>query len=260
MLQTSGRILRSRRELLAFPILAGAVSIVVVIGLTSLAGLLAVYDAFSAPVLVLVPVGYFAVAYVTVFFNAALVSQADVALRGGDPSVAAGVGAAAQKWARLVPWAITAATVSGVLRMLRDRASVLQDLLVGAVGVAWDAVTFLVLPKLVFENSDFAGTVRSAASELRDTWGENVIGTVSLGTIRFVLAVPGLVMIWLGGYVGGTAEGIAFISGAVWLVGSTILVAALNGIYQAALYRFIKDGRAAGAFGATDLQAAFVAG
>ncbi len=43
----------------------------------------------------------------------------------------------------------------------------------------------------------------------------------------------------------------------VWVLFLSVLLSALGGVYQTALYRFAADGTVPGAFAATDLEDAF---
>lgn len=206
------------------------------------------------------PVGvYFAMAYVTVFCNAALISQAHIALRGGDPSVAAGLRAAGSKWLRIVPWALISATVSWLLRWTRKQAEGAMVLLTDTAGTAWQVIVFLVLPKLVLEDRRTLEAIKNSASSLRNTWGENVVGNASLGLFGIVLALPGAGLIFLANKLSGAALWILFAVGVVWLLATVAVTAALTGIYQTALYQFARDGSVPESFATTDLPRAFIA-
>ena len=55
---------------------------------------------------------YVVLAYITIFFNAALVSAAHERLGGGDPTIGSALRGAASRAGKILPWAIISATVS----------------------------------------------------------------------------------------------------------------------------------------------------
>lgn len=260
MMKTSAGVLRSRKELAVFPIISGAVSVVVAASFILPIFLTAQASDFepNAGTYLLGALFYLVTAYVTIFFNAALISQADVALKGGDPSVADGLRVAGSKWLRILPWAILSATVSQLIRVVQDRLGFLGTLLGGIAGLAWQVVTFLVLPKLVLEDRGVVEAIKGSAASLKRTWGENVVGNAGLGLIGFIVALPGVGMIALGAAQGGSLLFALGALGVLWLLAAAIVVAALSGIYQTALYRFASDGQEPPSFAGSGLGNAFV--
>ncbi len=62
----------------------------------------------------------------------------------------------------------------------------------------------------------------------------------------------------LGAFSGsGIALGVAILVGVVWLVGVSVVLAALNAIFQTALYHYAADGQTLGPFGHGALATAF---
>ena len=98
---------------------------------------------------VLGAIGYLAITYVLVFFNAALVWAADKRLRGETVTIGEAVHAAGARAHVLLPWAVLSATVSIVLRAIEERAGIIGRIVGSLIGLAWSLVTFLVLPVLV---------------------------------------------------------------------------------------------------------------
>lgn len=260
MMKTSARVLRSRKELAVFPIISGAVSVVVAasfivpIVLTARGG-----DDFqpTTGTYLLTGLFYLVSAYVTIFFNAALISQADVALKGGDPSVADGLKVAGSKWLRILPWAVLSATVSQLIRVIQDRLGFLGSLIGGVAGLAWQVVTFLVLPKLVLEDRGVVEAIKGSAASLKRTWGENLVGNAGLGVFGFLAALPAFGLFALGVKLGGSMLFVLIGLGVLWLLAVAIVIAALSGIYQTALYRFATDGQEPPSFAGSGLGNAF---
>ena len=89
--------------------------------------------------------------FVIVFFNTALVGAATIRLQGGDPTLRDGLQLAwARKWV-IFQWALLAATVGMILRMIEGRSSLTGKLIAGLIGLAWTLASFLVVPILSFE-------------------------------------------------------------------------------------------------------------
>ncbi len=262
MFRASLRVLNARRELALFPLLSGIATLFVAAGFL-VPGLLASRHSIGngdqlRPVsYLLFFAGYLALAYVTIFFQAALVSQADIALRGGDPSVAGGLEAARRKAGAMLPWALLSATVSVILRNLEDRAGVLGRYAVGLVGIAWSLVTYLVVPILVLENLTVGAALRGSSQLFKRTWGENVVGNAGVGLISFLVSLPGIAVFALGVSAGGSAGIVLMVPGGMWLLAVAVVASALSGIYQTALYRYAASGSVAPAFADANLRRAF---
>lgn len=260
MFKTSAAVLRSRRELATFPILSGVVNAIVLVAL----GLLIVASNRTGPDLRYVTYGlmaatYVIIAYVTIFFNAALISQADIALRGGDPSVVAGIGVAASKWVRLIPWALTTAVVSYLLRGMRGNGQSIVRRFTGVAGVAWQVVSFFVLPKLVLEDRSFVETVRDSGRSLKETWGENATGNLGLVLLKIVLVAPAAFIFGFAFRLSGVGVLMGVAVAALWLLAALTTIAALTGVYQTALYQYMCERRSPEAFAGTDLRNALSA-
>lgn len=260
MFKTSAAVLKSRKELAVFPVLSGVASVGVTVTFIVPIVVSNLWDRSSVTTYLLFGLMYLASAFVTIFFNAALISQADVALRGGDPSVAGGIGAVARKWPRILVWAVVSATVSQLLRMLQDRVGFVGTILSGLAGAAWQVVTYLVLPTMVLADRGVVDAVKESGERMKRTWGENVVGNAGLGIFGFLLALPGVLLIIAGFWLIGTslvAALLVALLGIAAIITSTVIVAALSGIYQTALYRFTVDGTVPLAFATTDLNHAF---
>ncbi|MFD4456996.1 DUF6159 family protein [Nocardia sp. NPDC058480] len=260
MFKTSAAVLKSRKELAVFPVISGVASVAVTA--TFIVPIVAtdLWDTSSAATYVLFGLMYLASAFVTVFFNAALISQADVALRGGDPSVAGGISIAAGKWPRILVWAAISATVSQLLRVLQDRVGFLGTILAAIAGTAWQVISYLVLPKMVLADRGVVDAVKDSAAAMKRTWGENVVGNAGLGIFGFLLAVPGVLLIIASVSILGSnvvAALMVLLVGIAWLIVAAVAVSALSGIYQTALYRFSVDGIVPGAFAEARLAEAF---
>ncbi len=262
LIKSSWRVLKADKELLVLPVMSGIASVIV--AASFLAPILATED-LGPETESLSPIGwvllflmYVALAYVTIFFNAALVSAAHERLGGGDPTLGSALRSAASRAGRILPWAIVSATVSVILRSIEERAGVVGRIVVGLVGMAWAVVTFLVLPIIVIEGAGVGQAVKKSAGLFKQTWGENVAARVGFGLIGFLAGLPAFAVIALGVYAGGAAFAAGLVVGVLWIIAVTVVLAALNVIFQTALYHYaVGDGHAGAYFSPEIMRSAF---
>ncbi len=245
-------ILKSDKELLLLPVCSGIfcvlVSVVVLGGgglllgpqnwqLTASAG-----SRHSVPqsVWVCLFVFYLADYFVITFFNVALVSAASSRLAGGHAKLNDGLETAWKRKGKILQWAFLSATVGVLLRMIAERAGWLGRLVGGMTGMAWTLASYFVVPVLVAEDVGPAEALQRSADLFRQTWGEEVAGGFSFGLIFTLLALPALALPFLGKNLGttGVVAGIA-LAVLYWLALS-VVSAAVQGIFVAALYRYAK--------------------
>jgi hypothetical protein len=260
--KTSWAVLRSDPTLAVYPVVGGIVSLVALIAFAALVAVTGGVtddstEGLEAMGYVFAVLGYLVLAFISVYFQAALVAAADVRLRGGDPTLGGGFSAATGRSSRLLPWAIVVATVSIIVRWLEDRGFVGQ-IVGGLFGAAWSVVTFLAIPVIVLENVGPVGALKRSGQLLRRTWGENILAQLGFGLLGLVLSLPGIAIIGLGFLIGGAAAiATAVVVGGAMLVVVTVALSALSGIYRTALYRYVVDGTAPAAFAGVDLAHAF---
>ena len=202
---------------------------------------------------------YVVLAYVTIFFNAALVSAAHERLGGGDPTLGSALAGAASRAGKILPWAIVSATVSTILRAIEERAGFIGQLVAGLARVAWAVVTFLVLPIIVIEGIGVGDAIKKSSQLFKQTWGENLAAQVGFGLLGFLAVLPGIAIVALAAFSGsGAVLGAGIAVGVVWIVLVAVVIAALGVVFQTALYHFAIDGSLpAGSFSQTTMVAAF---
>jgi hypothetical protein len=206
---------------------------------------------------VLLGIMYVALAFITIFFNAALVHAANERMAGGDPGVGSAIRGAMVRVHRIFPWALISATVSVILRAIEERAGLIGRLIGAVAGIAWSLVTFLVIPVLVIEDIGVGKALKRSAEMFKRTWGENMAAQVGFGLIGFLLILPAFPVIGYGFYSGGATGVVLIAIGFAWILLVVLVLAALNGIFQTALYRYAA-GEGAEAFGEAAMASAFI--
>ena len=264
----SFRILKSDKELMWLPV-ASAISCIVATVIIFGAGALLVlplgsmpHDAAAqkllyqqmSPFLLLF---YIATYSIAIYFNVALVSIASNRLAGGQATLNDGLQAAWKRKWRILQWALVAATVGILLRMLERRASFIGRIVVGLIGFAWTLASFFVVPLLAAEDVGPMEALYRSAEIFRNTWGEEVVGGFSFGLIFFLLALPGALLPLLGAQYGTNAMLAGLALAILYWVLLSVISSASQGIFVAALYRYATTRQISGGFSGDDLTGAW---
>ncbi|MEO6801463.1 MAG: DUF6159 family protein [Rhodanobacter sp.] len=271
LMKASAAVLRSDKSLLIFPLLSGlstllvAASFLIPIGVMAIGGEHAGQD-FHERMSVgayLLMFGFYLVQYsVIIFFQTALTGVALMHLRGEPTSVGAGFVLARAKLPQILGYALIAATVGLILRMIQERLGLVGRFVIGLIGLAWTVATFLVVPVLASKDVGPVDAVKHSVELLKRSWGENLIGNGGIGIVFGLLLV--LAMLVGGALVVGAVvlqSGSAIVLAAVVTVTGLVLLgliqSSLQGIYAAALYRYAETGEASVGFDQALLQQAF---
>lgn len=268
LVKASWRVLLADKELMVFPLVAFLASIVVLITFavpTVLAGVLdsAVANGELGIFSYIVAFLFYAVMYfVTIFANSALVGAAMIRLEGGDPTVSDGFRIAFSKIDTIFGYAIIAATVGTILRMISERSGAIGRIVVSLVGFVWNVATFLVVPVLVMEKVGPLEAVKRSGGLLKETWGEQIVGNLSVGFIFGLISflvilagVPLVILAVMSGSVGLIVTAVAVVI--LLLMGISLVSSTLSGIYTAAVYRYATTGDTGGYFEADMVKDAF---
>lgn len=259
--KASWEVLKKDKELVVLPIVSVIASLIVAatfLGPLLATGGLDTEGQMGPASYVVLFLMYVALAYVTIFFNAALVSAAHERLGGGDPTLGSALAGARSRAGKILPWAIVSATVSIILRAIEERAGFIGQIVAGIAGMAWSVVTFLVLPIIVIEGIGVGDAVKKSGNLFRQTWGENLAAQVGFSIIGFVAVIPAVAVVVLGAIAGGAVLGVTIALAVLWMIVVAVVLAALSGIFQTALYHYAVDGQVpSGYFPSEALSSAF---
>jgi hypothetical protein len=260
---TSWDILMQDKKLLAFPILSGIISILVL--LTFILPLLATGAfmgmvpggqlAYYAVLFVFYVVSYF----VVIFFNTALISCVNAKLQGKEMSVTEGLSVSARHLPSILAWALVSATVGLILHLLHERSGWIGQIIVSLLGGAWGLITFFVVPVLILEDKGVVDAVKESVSLIRRTWGESIVGSGGIAVIFVIIGAIGFVGVIITLLLGNVVLfGIALAAFLVLVVILAVLAAAMQGIFVTALYTYAKTGTVPQAFERDLIQNAFI--
>ena len=197
---------------------------------------------------------YVVLSFVAIFFNAAVIGAATERLEGREASISIGLALARRHFGQIFVWAVITATVGMVLRTIQERAGIFGRILGGLLGVAWNAITFFVVPVLLSEPLTATEAIKRSAAIFKERWGEQFVGNGAIGIAVFLIGVAVAVPLIL-------VTSVAPVVGIPLLVVAILAVAAAgtacSGVFNAALYRYATTGDPSGAFSPEDLNASF---
>jgi hypothetical protein len=271
LMKASATVLRSDKSLLVFPLLSGlctllvAASFLIPVVVMTVGGEHAGQDfnqRMSAGAYLLMFAFYLVQYFVIIFFQTALTGVALMHLRGEPTSVAAGFALARSRLPHIFGYALIAATVGLVLRMIQERLGLIGRLVVGFLGLAWTVATFLVVPILASEDVGPVDAVKRSVELLKRSWGENLIGNGGIGVVFGLLMVVAMLVgaVLIGGAVALQSVVAIVLAVTVVVLGFILLglvQSSLQGIYSAALYRYAEAGEASVGFDQALLEQAF---
>jgi hypothetical protein len=247
-------VLRADKEIALLPVLS-AVVLVLTVGPLAGGGVLLTGlregaepgPAHYALALIVYVVGYF----VTIYFNAAVVACARIRFEGRDPTLRDGLAKAWERKLPIIQWSLVAATVGMIIRALRRRADGIVDrLILGGIGLAWNAASYFVVPVIVETGAGPIDALRDSGATIRETWGEAFAGEAGAGFVFLLMGLGLLVVALAPGLIVGS--GTLLLAGlVVLLVGGVLLAvsfAAVDGILKAALYRYAETGEVPSGF------------
>ena len=251
LVKASWAVLRADKELIVFPLVSAGVSFIVLLTFAVPMLLSGMFEAMFAEEFGAVRIVGYAVAFVfylvqyfvIIFFNTALIGAAMIRLDGGDPTVRDGLRIAWEHIGVIFGYAMISATVGLILRWLARR-GVIGRLVSSLIGLAWGLATFLVIPILVVEDVGPVEGVKRSAKMLRETWGEQIAGNISIGLVFglliFLTVLAGTVVTI--GLAILTESVVLMVLSASLSIGVTavliLISSTLSGIYSAAVYRF----------------------
>jgi len=263
LIKESWRVISLDKEILLFPVLSGVALLIIL--LSFVVPVLTVGD-FSGGVPVfsdgLLLVGlflfYLLCYFVVIYFNTALITCARIRLTGGNPVFMDGIRNANAHIVPIFIWAMISATVGLVLHLIQERAGFIGQIIIGLIGAAWSLITYFAIPVIIFEEKGPVAAIKQSASLFRKTWGETLVGQVSIGIVFIILGIVGLIPVVLALMSGSMV--LFFLLLAVFIIYLAILMvigSSLQGVYNTALYLYATTGNVPEAYSKELVENAF---
>ena len=242
--RTSFTVLKENNQLIVFPILS-SISILLILGsfVTALmAGSgweLSAITGYSRGAQYLVTFLFYLVNYfVVVFFNMALMHCTKLYFDGKEVSIAAGLRFSVSRIGTILSWALFAATVGTVLKMIQDQLGWLGKVLISVIGWAWSIATFFVVPVLAYENVGPFEALKRSSSIMKNKWGESLAANFSIGLVNFIAILCVGIVAFIIGAIINPIVGIAIF--AIAFLAILAISSALNSIFICAVYNDIN--------------------
>jgi hypothetical protein len=262
LLRSTWGVLKQHKSLIAFPIISGITTIVLIAALIVPAYFLtgASNHQINNPALfyIFFFIFYFIGSFIVIFFNTGLIACSQQALRGEQPDFGYGMSVAKKNLGKIAVWALVSATVGMILRMIRERMGIFGAILAGVIGFAWNLIVFFVIPVFVFQGFGVINSIKESASLFKRTWGENMVARFSLGLIFMMLGLVGIIPIILAVFTKNAVViiGVVGLVLVYWTI-LAVLSAALSGILATALYDFAITGQVPPAYSHNAIAGAF---
>ncbi len=268
LVKASWRVLKADKELIIFPIVSTIGTIIVTVLFAIPMAFAGIFDHITNDQIgigeMIVGFAFYLIMYfVVIFSNTALVGAALIRLRGGDPTLRDGFNIAVDHLPQILGYAAISATVGVILRAIQERGGIVGKIAGGLLGMAWNVITYLVVPILVVENVGPVEAVKRSTGYLKRTWGEQLIGNFSIGLVFGLLTVAAVLVIGVPVMIIAAATGSAVLIGlgvlliVLLVAGISLISSTLNGIYVAALYQYASEGATSSYFSPDMIQGAF---
>jgi hypothetical protein len=183
--------------------------------------------------------GYYVVNYfIIVFFNTALVHCTHLYFKGEEVTIRKGLQFSMSRIGVIFSWAVFAATVGTLLRILQDNLGWIGKIITGLIGIVWSVTTFFVVPVIAYENLGPLAAFKRSATLMKEKWGESLGATFSFGLVQFVaillLAIPSFA---LGYLIHPIAAIVLFVLGVFTIL---VVMSAAKTIFISAVYHNIN--------------------
>ena len=236
----SFKILKENKQLIIFPILSG-ISMILILGSFGTAFFASagwnVDNINNDDPLVnyaAVFLFYFVNYFVVVFFNTALIHCTRFYFRGEGASVSAGLKFAMSRLGAIISWALFAATVGTLLKVIQENVGWLGKIITGLIGVIWSIATFFVVPVIAYEDAGPLQAFKRSAQLMKEKWGESLASTFSLGLIQFFAVIIVAIPLFIIGSLIHVLAGIALALLGILLVAA--IMSATQTIFVSAVY------------------------
>jgi hypothetical protein len=258
LIQQSWQVLKLDKELLLFPLFSGIACLLVMASFavplwtSGYADVLmeanekGINQADQVIGYVVMFAYYFVNYFVIVFFNSALIACAVIRFKGGNPNLGDGFSAAFSRLPQIASWALVAATVGMILKIIESRSEKVGRIVVSLLGMGWSAITYFVVPVIVVEGTGPIEATKRSFGVLKRTWGEALVTNFGIGLVVFLASLIAAIPIVVGvvaiasEYV---AMGIiALVFGILAFLLVSLISSALSSIIIGALYLYASEG------------------
>lgn len=204
---------------------------------------------------------YMVVYTISIYFNVALTGAVFKELDGGTATVQEGLAIANSKIGLILQYAAISATVGVVLNAVRERGGLIGNIAASLFGMAWNLVTFFVVPLLVLEDKSVIDLIRDSGRMLKATFGEQVVGGFGVGSVIGLMTlgiiIVGILLTVLLSGISTLLMGIVIVLTVVSVVVISLIGSTLSSIYRVLVFRYAQTGTVPSDMDISLLQGAF---
>src|SRR4051812_7907873 len=129
---------------------------------------------------------YFANYFVIVFFNVALMHCTRMYFKGNNVNLRDGLNYSISRIWAIFSWALFAATVGTILRILQENMGKVGRIIIGIIGIVWNVATFFVVLIIAYEKGNAIHAFKRSAQLMNEKWGEKIGASFSFRLIQFL--------------------------------------------------------------------------
>ena len=241
----SFKVLKENKQLIIFPVLSG-ISLVLIMGSFVLVFLGVngwsdenVEDPGTVGNYLSLFLFYLVNYFIVVFFNMGLIHCTRLYFRGEEVSINAGLRFSLSRIGTIFSWAVFAATVGTILRIIQEESGFIGKIITGIIGIVWNIATFFVVPVIAYEDLGPIAAFKRSSQLMKQKWGESLGATFSFGLIQFLAMIVLVIPLFFIGNMIHPIGGIALALMGVFII-ATIFSAAQT-IFVSAVYHNIND-------------------
>ncbi|TKK67508.1 hypothetical protein FC093_14565 [Ilyomonas limi] len=191
----SFKVLKANKQLIVFPILSGFSLLLVTASFFTAALAKSGWEVSSmghyskAVQYGLLFLFYFVNYFVIVFFNVALMHCTRMYFKGEEVNLREGLNYSISRLWAIFSWALFAATVGALLRIMQENVGKIGKIIIGLIGIVWNVATFFVVPIIAYENGNALYAFKRSAQMMKEKWGEKIGASFSFGLMQFIAII-----------------------------------------------------------------------
>ena len=259
LLQASFSVLREDPELLVFP--AVAMALTLLLGALSFALSISHGDGSrNAKDLIFFAslVAGYPITFVSLYCGVALAAVLAGRLDGKPLTTRDGWLAARERVGIIAAWTLMVCTVGAALRLIERYVPLGGKIVAAIVDLSWTLATMFAVPVLAYENLGPTAVLRRSARIFRQRWGMQVGGVVGISIASVFLYVPFIVLLVAGVASAGATGVFLTVLGGAGLFGAIAVQSAMDQVFRVFVYRSaVGLDTTGGPFSPSDLQAPF---
>lgn len=206
---------------------------------------------------IVVLIAYLGIAFVTVFFNVALMGSTDISMSERDSKFRDGFNIAVRSIPSILIWSVLSSTV-GVIVSILDREKHISKLLRKVLGAAWSILTYFTVAVVVLEKRFIFPAMHRSVNVMTETWGENLGAQFGLRWFLILFNVPLLGLYAATWYLTDRWYDLIVVLGVGYFAFTIVLAQTVKSVLTVILYKFATKDEVPEGWNRALLQEAFV--